>query len=192
MGLLFIFVINFNLAFIPDKASISEDCLTSEEVELFNLINAYRETIDLEPIRFSQSLSKVAKTHSRDLAKNYTYKQNAKCNPHSWSKKGSWTSCCYTSDHKKATCMWNKPREIAGFDSNGYEILYYSSAGAGPGESLVAWQNSPAHHPVMINSGIWAKVKWGSMGVGIYETYSAVWFAELEDEESKQMISLCN
>ncbi len=191
MGLILLFIINFNLVITPDRALISEVCLTSKEAELFNLINAYRETIDLEPILFSQSLSKVAKTHVRDLSEHYTFKQNAKCNPHSWSKEGSWSSCCYTSDHKKATCMWNKPREIAGFDSNGYEILYYSSDGAGAGESLVAWQNSPAHHPVMINSGIWAKVKWGAMGVGIYESYSAVWFAELEDQESQQVISLC-
>ena len=191
MCLKLIFILNFSLFFIPDRVSDSMVCLTHDEAELFKLINTYRETIDLEPIPFSQSLSKVARTHVRDLVENYTFKQDAKCNPHSWSKKGNWTSCCYTSDHKKATCMWNKPLEIAGFDSKGYEILYYSSDGADPGESLVAWQNSPAHHPVMINSGIWAKVKWGAMGVGIYETYSAVWFSELEDEESKQVISLC-
>ena len=174
---------------LPHDLSI---CITQDEKELYELVNTYRETLDLKLIPFSQSLSKVAQSHVRDLVENYNYKPNPKCNPHSWSKKGDWTSCCYTSDHKKAECMWNKPREIASFDSHGYEILYYSSKGPSPGESLIAWQKSPSHHPVMINSGIWEQIEWGSIGIGIYKEYAAVWFAELEEDESGQVVITCD
>ena len=33
---------------------------------------------------------------------------------HSWSANGSWTPCCYTADHARKECMWNKPGEITG------------------------------------------------------------------------------
>jgi len=169
-----------------------ETCLRTDEKQLYDIINAYRETLELERIPYSVSLTKVAQAHVQDLAANYTFKKGAKCNPHSWSKKGEWSSCCYTSDHKQAKCMWSKPMEIAGFDSNGYEILLYSSDGVTPGEALTGWQKSRGHHEVMINAATWNKVKWGGMGVGIYKEWSVVWFAEKPDTEAGATISLCH
>ena len=87
--------------------------------------------------------------------------------------------------------MWDKPREIADFDSNGYEILSYSSDGITPSEALIGWQNSRGHHEVMINAGIWTKVEWGGMGVGIYKEWAVVWFAEKADTEQGKNIQLC-
>ena len=87
--------------------------------------------------------------------------------------------------------MWSKPMEIAGFDSNGYEILSYSSDGVTPGEALIGWQNSQGHHEVMINAGGWNRVQWGGMGVGIYEEWAVVWFAEKHDTEAGSTILLC-
>ena len=156
-------------------------CLNNDEKTLFEAVNAYRETLDLEPVKFSQALTQVAQAHVRDLAENYDFKPNARCNPHGWSKKGEWSSCCYTADHKQAECMWNKPREIANFDTNGFEILSYSSDGVTPTEALLGWQKSKGHHEVMINKGMWEKVTWGSMGVGIHEEWAVVWFAVLDD-----------
>ncbi len=166
-------------------------CLSQDEKKLYEVINAYRETLELQPIPFSRALTKVSQAHVRDLSENYAFKRGAKCNPHSWSKKGDWSSCCYTNDHKKAKCMWDKPREISGFDSNGYEILSYSSDGVTPGEALTGWQKSQPHHQVMINSSTWKKVTWNSMGVGIYKEYAVVWFAELADADGRS-IALCN
>jgi hypothetical protein len=44
----------------------------------------------------------------------------------------------------------------------------------------------------MINSAMWQKVTWKSMGVGIYKEYAVIWFAELEDTLDAQSMSLCN
>jgi len=177
-------------SFLPIENSV-DICLSDDEEKLFKIINAYRETLDLEAISYSASLTKVAQAHVQDLAANYTFKRGAKCNPHSWSKKGEWTSCCYTSDHKKAQCMWDKPREIANYDSNGFEILSYSSDGVTPGEALTGWQKSRGHHEVMINAGTWKKVTWGGMGVGIYKEWAVVWFAEKSDTDAGMSIQLC-
>ena len=162
-------------------------CLSSEEKKLYDLIMAYRKSKRLPPIPYSAKLSKVAQTHVRDLETNYNYETASTCNPHSWSTKGTWTSCCYTSDHKQASCMWAKPKEIASYIGNGYEIAYYSSAGANATEGLEGWKKSPGHNPLLINSGTWSKIKWQAIGIGIYGQYGVVWFGQ-EADESKMKV----
>lgn len=142
---------------------------------------AYRKLKGLQPIKLSAKLTLVAQTHARDLAENYEFNPKNKCNPHSWSSKGKWSSCCYTNDHKKAECMWEKPKEIAGYQSPGYEIAYYSSAGASAAEGLEGWMKSPAHNPLIVNEGMWSNVKWNAIGIGFYKEYGIVWFGETED-----------
>jgi uncharacterized protein YkwD len=158
-------------------------CLSSEEKKLYDLIMAYRLENHLESIPLSAKLSQVAQTHARDLSEHYTFDPNNKCNPHSWSSHGKWTSCCYTSDHKKASCMWTKPQEIARYTGNGFEIAYYSSIGATAKEGLDGWKVSAGHNPLLVNSGTWEKVKWKAIGIGIYKEYGLVWFGEVEDAE---------
>jgi len=165
----------------------AEICLSSEEKKLYDLIMAYRKSKRLAPIPYSAKLSKVAQAHVRDLETNYNYENASTCNPHSWSDKGTWRSCCYTSDHKQASCMWTKPEEIAGYEGAGYEIAYYSSAGANATEGLEGWKKSPGHNPLIINSGTWSKMKWQAIGIGIYGQYGAVWFGE-EADESKMKV----
>lgn len=163
-------------------------CLSSEERKLYDLMMAYRKSKGLEPIQLSAKLTQVAQAHARDLAENYTFDPKNKCNPHTWSSKGKWSSCCYTNDHKKAECMWVKPKEIAGYTSAGYEIAYYSSAGASATEGLEGWKKSPSHNPLIINEGeIWGKVKWNAIGIGFYKQYGVVWFGELEDKTELQL-----
>ena len=159
----------------------AEVCLSDAEQELFALVNEYRASKKLSPIPFSTSLTKVAQAHVRDLHNNYDYEPGEKCNPHSWSKNDDWSSCCYTNDHKKAQCMWDKPMEIAGYNSPGYEIAYYQSNGAIPSVALDGWKVSKGHNQVIINLDIWAKVNWQGMGVGLYEEYAVVWFGALAD-----------
>lgn len=159
-------------------------CLSPEEKELYTLINAYRKSKKLKAVPLSASLTQVAKAHAVDLMKHY--KKSDKCNPHSWSDKGSWTSCCYTNDHKQAECMWNKPMEIAGYNSPGYEIVYWHSAAAKAEGALKGWQQSKSHNPVIINDGMWAQVEWQAIGVAIYEQYAVVWFGEMADEKKME------
>lgn len=169
------------------KPPISEVCLTAEEQKLYNLIMEYRKSKGLDAIPLSPKLTLVAQTHARDLADNYEFNPKNKCNPHSWSEKGNWTSCCYTNDHKKASCMWTKPQEIAGYEGNGFEIAYYSSLGASAQEGIDGWKISPGHNPLLINSGTWSKIKWQAVGIGIYKEYGLVWFGEVTDEGSAKL-----
>lgn len=172
----------------PDLSpAIEEICLTSEEKKLHDIINAYRKTKKLKPVPISSSLTQVAKLHAIDLMENY--KKSDKCNPHSWSDKGNWTSCCYTNDHKQAACMWDKPKEIAGYESPGYEIVYWHSAAATADGALKGWQQSKSHNPVVINDGMWNQVEWNAIGVAIYEQYAVVWFGEMAD--AKGAAKLC-
>jgi uncharacterized protein YkwD len=164
-------------------------CLSEEEQKLYDLIMQYRKSKKLKAIPISAALTRVAQAHVRDLSENYESSDTNPCNPHSWSDKGKWTSCCYTQDHKQASCMWNKPKEISGYEGNGFEIAYYSSAGANAVEGLAGWKKSPGHNPLLVNLGTWSKTEWKAIGIGIYEQYGVVWFGEVEDEARP---SACN
>ena len=180
----YMFLAGFLCLFSASETPGTEICLSPEELKLYNLIMEYRKEKNLAPIPFSRKLTQVAQVHARDLSENYTFKPDGKCNPHSWSTKGDWTPCCYTSDHKQARCMWDKPKEIAGYESEGFEIAYYSSAGATALEGLEGWQKSPAHNPLLINEGTWKQVEWKAIGIGIYGEYGVVWFGRLADEST--------
>ncbi len=164
-----------------------EVCLNAEEKKLYDLIMAYRKSKKLPAIPYSAKLSKVAQVHARDLEENFDFENTSDCNPHSWSDKGQWTPCCYTPDHKQAKCMWQKPKEIADYSGNGYEIAYYSTAGATAFEGLEGWKKSKGHNPLIVNSGMWEKVNWKGIGIGIYGKFGVVWFGE-EADESKMII----
>ena len=178
--------------FLPTEPETStkntEICLSTEEQKLYELIMEYRNSKNLPTIPFSTKLSQVAQAHVRDLADNYDFDPKNKCNPHSWSKKGDWSSCCYTSDHKKASCMWDKPREIAGYEGDGFEIAYYSSKGASAQEGIDGWIKSPSHNPLLINLDTWSKVKWEAIGIGIYKEYGVVWFGMVKDDASTMVV----
>jgi len=179
----------FLLLFLTNYSPSDQPCLSPEEKKLYDLIMAYRKSKRLKNIPYSSKLTKVAQTHVRDLAQYFDYEHRGDCNPHSWSDHGSWTPCCYTPDHKQAACMWNKPKEIAGYESDGFEIAFYSSDGAEALESLDGWKSSPGHNPVIINTGTWEKIEWKAIGVGIYGNYSVVWFGAAEDPSTLTVCS---
>ena len=150
----------------------------ADAAELVKLINDYRASLELPRLPVSPALTKVAQAHAHDLSANQPVKQG--CNMHSWSEHGTWTSCCYDSSQAAARCMWAKPKEIAGFKGKGYEIAANAS-GVTAAHALKLWQDSQAHHAVMINSGIWKK-PWGSLGVAVEGDYAVAWFAEESDK----------
>jgi uncharacterized protein YkwD len=175
-----------------EKMPVSAVCLNKEEQKLYELMMDYRKSKGLPSIPLSAKLSLVAQTHARDLMANYKFDVNNKCNPHSWSKKGKWSACCYTSDHKQAKCMWEKPKEIAGYEGYGYEIAYYSSRGATAEEGLAGWKLSPGHNPLIINDGMWSKVEWKGVGIGFFGEYGIVWFGEIADSTDIQICEPAN
>lgn len=183
---LLLFALLFMLCTLTSASRRAEKvavCLSSEEQLLYEMIMEYRKSKGLKPIPLSARLSQVAQIHARDLVENYAFSPDNRCNPHSWSDKGKWSPCCYTNDHKQAQCMWGKPKEINGYPSPGYEIAYYSSRGATAQEGLAGWKVSPSHNPLIINSGMWKKVEWKAIGIGIYREYGIVWFGEAADDQ---------
>jgi len=170
------------------KNPLTEICLTQVETELYRLISEYRTKKGLPEISLSASLSIVARTHAIDQAGNF--REGSRCNMHSWSGKGEWSSCCYTADHKKAKCMWDKPRELTGYTGDGFEISFYSnypySSPAGFAKDILdGWKKSPGHNDMILNKGMWKKVRWQSIGIGIYGEFANVWFGEEEDSAGK-------
>ena len=159
----------------------SKTTISSDEIELYNQIMEYRKSKGLENIPLSNSLTIVAQTHCKDLVNNKPDLKN-KCNAHSWSNKGEWSSCCYTSDHKEASCMWDKPKELTSYSGSGFEIAVGSSAPAfkdyvmTPDYAIRSWKKSFHHNNVIINNHIWKETKWNAIGVGIYKGFATVWF----------------
>ena len=169
----------FFLIFFNSIVSFSQ-ILTEEETKLFNLIMEYRKERGLSSIPVSRSLTYVAQTHARDLEENSP--DQGKCNMHSWSSNGPWTACCYTKDHAKASCMWDKPRELTTYTGNGYEIAFWTSGTANAKEALDSWKISPGHNEVIISSGMWKRSPWQAIGIGICGGYSVVWFGKDVDK----------
>lgn len=154
--------------------------MTTEEQTLYQLLNQYRAQYGLAAIPASPSLTLVAQTHAKDLDAN---PPSGSCNLHSWSNNGSWTGCCYTSDHAQAQCMWNKPSELTSYPGYGFEISAYSSA-MNAQNALNMWKSSSGHNAVMINQGTWANTTWKAVGVGIYRNYAVIWFGRETDSAS--------
>lgn len=170
----------------PVAGDISEICLSKEEKSLLDHINQYRKQRSLPSIKLSRSLTFVAKQHAYDLASNVVLTE--RCNMHSWSGKGKWISCCYTSNHEEAECMWNKPGELTDYPGHGYEIVFYSnreyvSVGDYSTDVLDSWSKSNGHNTVILNLDVWKQINWKSIGIGIYEGYATVWFGAEDDPE---------
>jgi len=170
---------------------LPETCLTPAEWHLYKLINEYRRQKGLPEVKLSKSLSYVARTHTIDQSENF--KDGKRCNMHSWSDKGKWSSCCYTPDHKKSQCMWDKPRELTNYPGDGYEISFWSTYEYDTPEAVAeailnGWKKSPGHNDVIVNKNIWKKVNWQAIGVGIHGEYTNVWFGKEEDKAGEPVI----
>jgi hypothetical protein len=156
--------------------------VSSEEQKLHQLINRLRKNKGLHEVPLSPALCKVAQVHAKDLSE---YHQHGKsCNMHSWSKNGKWEACCYTADHRNAACMWYKPRELAGYDSEGYEIAHYETPKGSPESAVKSWEKSSGHLNTILNRSSFKKIRWEAMGVAIYGNYTLTWFGSLKDSSS--------
>jgi len=162
-------------------------CINDNEMKLYNLVMQYRQQNGLPTIPISASLTYIAQLHCKDLVLNKP--TSGTCNLHSWSSNGNWSSCCYTPDHKSATCMWNKPRELTNYKGDGYEIAFniWHSDNANytvkPEEALDGWKGSSGHNSVILNKSIWSSVAWNAIGIGIYKGYATIWFGISKDVE---------
>lgn len=166
----------------------AQACISDEEYRLYTLVNEYRVENGLPSIPLSASLSVVAGAHVWDL--NTNRPDRGRCNMHSWSDEGPWAGCCYTENHKRASCIWSKPSELTSYEGNGYEVAYYSSLSVEEHNdmayaALEGWKRSPGHDRMILNKYAWKRLKWKAMGVGIYGNYVVVWFGEKTDPVSE-------
>lgn len=152
-------------------AEASTDTPASDS--LANAINAYRAERGLAPIPISPALTAVAAAHVRDLEESSPVTDS--CNFHSWSSAGSWSACCYTSDHAQAQCMWDKPRELTDYPGNGYEVAAGGTAPMTIPGAVRLWDGSPPHRDVIVNGGAWTR-PWGAMGAAIRGRHAVAWF----------------
>ena len=160
-------------------------CMGPEEMKLYGLINDYRRSVGLKAVPLSMNLSWVAQAHAIDLLENRPFQDI--CNMHSWSDQGPWEACCYTDDHANAGCMWHKPGEFTAYPGSGYEIVFYYFPVVGQVPlaeyALSAWKESPGHNNTIINRGVFGRVTWNAMGVGIMGGFVVVWFGEERDPD---------
>jgi hypothetical protein len=159
-----------------DPAPKKAEPMSADEKKLFQSINAYRKKKGLPEIASSPSLNLVAQLHSRELQ---AAPPSEPCNLHSWTGKFGEKPCCYTSDHKQASCMWSKPGEFTSYTGNGYEIAAFSTDENT--DWLELWKGSPGHHGVIINNKPWEKTTWKAIGIAIRPPYAVVWFGETEE-----------
>lgn len=163
-------------------------CLTREESDLLNSLNAYRVRNRLRPIQHSRSLTMVARAHAIDLVENRpdqgTDARGRECNLHSWSNTRFWSPVCYTGDHQNLARMLSKPREITRrmYEDIGYENVYWTSvAEVYSFRVLDTWQKSPKHNALILEAGEWRGSNWAALGVGIYRNVAVMWLGSMKD-----------
>ena len=157
------------------------DEIRSRDEKLWRLvddINAYRRTMRLAPIPLSPKLTAVAAKHVKDLADNAPHKTHGSL--HSWSESPLWKGGPFrASDPKTHALMWDKPREIAGYESEGFEIA--ASGIRDASHALDLWKTSGLHHDVIINRGIWKDFQWKALGAVVHKGFACAWFGTLAD-----------
>lgn len=148
--------------------------------KLVKLINDYRKTKDLPEVPVSPKLTKVAVTHVADFNK---YPPPRGTNLHSWSENGPWKGGIFDlKDKSTHSIMWDKPKEIADYQSHGFEISARSSAQLNAERALEIWKMSPGHNGCILNEGIWKDLTWQAMGAACEGSFSCVWFGTLADK----------
>lgn len=152
--------------------------------DLVNLINQYRQQKNLPPIALSEKLTTVAKVHAEDLANNSPHTKlcpSGKSNMHSWTPNGTkWKGGCYDGENQSTwNIMWDKPKEITGYPTEGYEIC--ESGASTAQEALDDWKASDLHRPVILNEGVWKNYPWKAIGAAECQGYWCVWFGQTLD-----------
>jgi hypothetical protein len=156
--------------------------------DLIAAINQYRQQQGLPAIAASPKLNAVAVAHAQDVT---AYHPESKCggNLHSWSANGPWKGGCYNpQDQSTWPIMWNKPQEIAGYPSYGYEIAAAGVTSAQ--DALNMWKASAPHNAVILNQGMWAGYQWKAMGAACYGGYACVWFGTDADASQPPTLML--
>ena len=143
------------------------DEISSQEKELYRIVNEYRVLNNLLQIPLSESLSLVANRHLLDLV------LNVKSMTHGWS------NCNYDiKDQKTWDCVFESPKRLnSGYRGKGYENLYRNKTGnASAVLALEAWKKSDIHNSLILNLKTFKDMKFDAFGIAINGQYAALWF----------------
>lgn len=169
-------VFSGNISFTAGGTDTLDSKTTQDETILFNLINDMRRQNKLPSIPLSPELCKVAQTHIADIIK--WKPQDKGCSLHSWSGSGKWTACCNTKEVFGIQCMKSKPREIAGYQGDGYELIYWGEDKATPSEAADLWKQVAASSDMILGRAKWKGYQWKAMGVAIKEGIAILWLGD--------------
>jgi len=166
------------ITFCSSTTDVSD--LPQNSKSLSDLINAYRVRQGLTAIPISPALTRVAMAHVQDLERQRD-RDDSKCNLHSWSAGGPWSACCYKNDGSESACMWSKPREIAAYKGDGFEIAAAAFStqrrdAMSPWIAIDRWAHSDGHRMVILNDDKWKDLHWKAMGAAISDHYASAWF----------------
>jgi hypothetical protein len=172
----------FNTKTTAQTDTIPDDfCISAEEYQLYQLINDYRKVFALPEVVLSKSLSYVAIAHARDLAANFN--ADTICNMHSWSDKGRWKPICFPSEQSRKNNVHLKAKEIIGYQTEAFEITYWSNVENTPKQILGFWRENTVSADLLINRAKWENHTWKAIGIGIEDGYAVVWLGEGIDFE---------
>ena len=169
--------INCNGILVMTEKKCAGDEISTEEKELFKIINDYRIANKLPPIELSESLSVVANRHLIDL------NINVKFFTHGWS------NCPFDlKDEKTWDCVFNAPQRLkTDYQGNGYENLFHNLNGSvTPQLALEAWKKSRPHNNLILNLEIWNDTVFDAFGIAINGNYAAMWFGS---DEGKKIVA---
>jgi uncharacterized protein YkwD len=173
-----------------DEGSSPEDdeneegfSLTSDEQELAQNINAYREEQGLAPLSVSVSLTETARAHVEDSNAYSPEKVSTDCNLHSWSDNGNWTPVCYGASDDDGVKTRMKPSEITDgvYTGDGFENSYWHKEEATVEKAMNGWKNSESHNALMTGQNSWSTIT--TMGVAIEGNYAHVWYGREDDPQ---------
>lgn len=153
-------------------SSSPTDGLESQETQLLNLVNEYRNQNGLPPIPPSKALTTVANRHAIDLAENIGQVTH------------TWSDAVYDNNNPNTwSAMWSAPQRFnTGYPGNGYEnvvgYIGFDTPDMTAETALNQWKNSSLHNAVILNQGEWTDKEWNALGIGLYEGYGTLWFGE--------------
>lgn len=163
---------------LPSVAQIRSR--SAEMWKLTDLINNYRRKHGLSQIPLSPKLTAVAALHAKDLAENRPYERHGSL--HSWSDDVRWTGGAFRKTDKKThPIMWDKPKEITGYDGYGFEVCAMQVRDLD--QALSEWLASQTHADVLLNRNLWAdkRWRWKALGAVFHRGYACAWFGDQPD-----------
>lgn len=164
-------------------------CINKEEAKFHRTVTGYRISQNLTAIPLSASLTSLAKNHLRDLE---TFPPTSECSYHSWSDKGSWTSCCHTNNLPSRECMYRKAREITDYKDNSFELIYFEPE-ENPinitDKALKLWKQQSEQNDILMNRGEWKNITWRAIGIAIGKQFIILWLGA--EKDTKETPGIC-